>query len=232
MFRRPAATNRDSRHRNVLCQDFASAGDRFASRTNPLRCRLGPTSLTPTIRPSRKQSLPAIFRIRRLSMIPSQLPETAYAAVIALDWGDRQHAWAMSTSESSRPQTGWLINTPEAIDQWATQLAQTFPGGPIAVVPEQLRKRRGWRLSGFVPGGFEAGIHGGLVVSCLGVEERDTRRRKRRGWRLSGSLRGIRRWDSRRAGGFVFGGRRTGCPAQRAGGWRLSGCSCGIRGIG
>jgi hypothetical protein len=41
-------------------------------------------------------------------MIPSQLPETAYAAVVALDWGNRQHAWAMSTSASSRPQTGWL----------------------------------------------------------------------------------------------------------------------------
>lgn len=72
-------------------------------------------------------------------MIPSQLPETAYAAVAALDWANRQHAWAMSTSASSRPQTGWLDNTPEAIDQWAAGLAQAYPGGSIAVVLEQSR---------------------------------------------------------------------------------------------
>ncbi len=50
-------------------------------------------------------------------MIPSQLSETAYAAVIALDWADRQHAWALSKSSSGQPQTGWPPNTPEAIDQ-------------------------------------------------------------------------------------------------------------------
>jgi len=81
-------------------------------------------------------------------MIPSQLSETAYAAVIALDWADRQHAWALSKSSSGQPQTGWPPNTPEAIDQWAAQLTQAYPVGPIAVVPEQLRKRRCWRLSG------------------------------------------------------------------------------------
>ena len=72
-------------------------------------------------------------------MIPSQLPETAYAAVVALDWCNRQHAWAMSTSASSRPQSGWLINTPEAIDHWAGEIAQAYPGGSIAVVLEQNR---------------------------------------------------------------------------------------------
>jgi hypothetical protein len=72
-------------------------------------------------------------------MIPSQLPETAYAAVVALDWANRQHAWAMSQSPSSRPETGWLDNTPESIDQWAAALAQAHPGAPIAVVVEQSR---------------------------------------------------------------------------------------------
>ncbi len=65
-------------------------------------------------------------------MIPSQLSETAYAAVIALDWADRQHAWALSTSPSSHFQTGWLDNTPEAVHHWASQLAQAYPGGSIA----------------------------------------------------------------------------------------------------
>ena len=72
-------------------------------------------------------------------MIPSQSPESAYAAVVALDWANRQHAWAMSTSASSHPQSGWLDNTPEAIDHWAAGLAQAYPGRSIAVVLEQSR---------------------------------------------------------------------------------------------
>ena len=72
-------------------------------------------------------------------MDPSPLTEPAYAAVIALDWADRQHAWALSKSPSAQPQTGWLPNTPEAIDQWASEIAQAHPEGPVAVVLEQRR---------------------------------------------------------------------------------------------
>lgn len=51
----------------------------------------------------------------------SSIP-TPYAAVVALDWADRRHAWALATQAAETPQSGWLLNTPEAIHQFATQL--------------------------------------------------------------------------------------------------------------
>lgn len=68
----------------------------------------------------------------------SSIP-TPYAAVVALDWADRRHAWALATQAAETPQSGWLLNTPEAIHQFATQLALDYPHGLVAVVLEQRR---------------------------------------------------------------------------------------------
>lgn len=67
--------------------------------------------------------------------IPQNL---AFAARIGLDWADQKHIWSMLTEDGQRSH-GELEQTPEAIQVWAAQLAQRFPGRPIAVALEQAR---------------------------------------------------------------------------------------------
>jgi hypothetical protein len=71
-----------------------------------------------------------------------------FAAFAALDWGDEKHAWVLQASEKSNEKSnmtratrwqGELINTPEAVEEWAAELAQRFGGRPIALALEQVR---------------------------------------------------------------------------------------------
>jgi hypothetical protein len=64
--------------------------------------------------------------------------EEEFAAHIGIDWADRKHFWAMRTAEG-KLQRGELVNTPEAIQIWAAELAQRFGGRPVAVALEQSR---------------------------------------------------------------------------------------------
>jgi transposase len=61
-----------------------------------------------------------------------------YAAHIGLDWADQKHLWAMRTADGKQ-QRGELLNTPEAIEIWAAELAHRFGGRSIAVALEQSR---------------------------------------------------------------------------------------------
>ncbi len=58
--------------------------------------------------------------------------------MIAIDWADRKHAWAMET-ETSKIEMGAIDHTPEAIDVWAAELRMRFGGQSIAVALEQSR---------------------------------------------------------------------------------------------
>lgn len=70
---------------------------------------------------------------------PSEAMSTSgYAAWIGLDWADQKHFWVMRTPEG-QTQRGELRNTPEAVEIWAAELAQRFPGRPIALALEQSR---------------------------------------------------------------------------------------------
>src|SRR6266849_869297 len=71
-----------------------------------------------------------------------------FAAFAALDWGDEKHAWVLQASEKSNEKSnmtratrrqGELTNTPEAVEEWAAELAQRFGGRPIALALEQVR---------------------------------------------------------------------------------------------
>jgi transposase len=64
--------------------------------------------------------------------------EPEFAAQIGIDWADQKHFWAMRTADGKRHR-GELDNTPEAVEVWATELAQRFAGRPIAVALEQAR---------------------------------------------------------------------------------------------
>lgn len=65
-------------------------------------------------------------------------PAGEWAAVVAIDWGGKRHAWALAKSPGQKPETGWLESQPEAIEQWARRLAASYPGA-IAVVVELRR---------------------------------------------------------------------------------------------
>lgn len=66
--------------------------------------------------------------------------EQNFAAFLAMDWADRRHAWALQVAGSNAPrQQGMLEHTPEAIEKWALQWAERFPGCPVAVAVEQSR---------------------------------------------------------------------------------------------
>jgi transposase len=69
--------------------------------------------------------------------MPAGEPE--YAAFVAIDWADREHAWALEVAGSGKREHGKLKQTPEAIDTWAVELAARFGGRPIAVGLEQAR---------------------------------------------------------------------------------------------
>lgn len=65
--------------------------------------------------------------------------EPEYAAYIAIDWADREHAWSLEVAGSGKRETGKLAQSPEAIEAWAAELASRFGGRPIAVGLEQSR---------------------------------------------------------------------------------------------
>lgn len=62
-----------------------------------------------------------------------------FAAFVALDWGDREHSWSLQAAGSHSRERGKLKQTPEAIEEWAANLAARFGERPIAVALEQSR---------------------------------------------------------------------------------------------
>ena len=62
-----------------------------------------------------------------------------FAAFVAFDWADREHAWALQVAGSQQREHGTLPHKPEAIEAWAQQLHVRFGGRPVAVALEQSR---------------------------------------------------------------------------------------------
>ena len=69
----------------------------------------------------------------------SRHSESEFAAFVGIDWGDRQHSWALQAAGSATVEQGSLDHTPEAVAQWAGELEKRFGGRPVAVVLEQSR---------------------------------------------------------------------------------------------
>jgi transposase len=65
--------------------------------------------------------------------------EPKYAAFVALDWADQEHAWAMEVPGSGKREHGKVKQAPEAIEAWAVELATRFGGRRVAVGLEQSR---------------------------------------------------------------------------------------------
>ena len=76
-------------------------------------------------------------------MISISLPvapeNSVFAAFVGLDWADQKHDLVLYDQHGGKPEHRELVQTAEAIDEWACGLRQRFGGRPIAVCFEQSR---------------------------------------------------------------------------------------------
>ncbi len=70
---------------------------------------------------------------------PDHASEPRFRALVAIDWGDRRHFFAMLDAATGRLEKGSIEHTPEEIARWVTTLLSRFDDGPIAVALEQSR---------------------------------------------------------------------------------------------
>lgn len=70
---------------------------------------------------------------------PAAAEASEFAAYVAIDWGDEEHSWALEVPGNRKREKGKLSQTPEAIEQWAANLAHRFGEQPVAVALEQSR---------------------------------------------------------------------------------------------
>ena len=70
---------------------------------------------------------------------PERATAEEYAALVAIDWADQTHVWALQEAGTSERQQGELEASPEAVDAWVRELLARFAGRPIAVALEQKR---------------------------------------------------------------------------------------------
>ena len=66
-------------------------------------------------------------------------PAQEFAAFLALDWADQEHAFRLQVVGQSKIETGTLEQKPEVLGPWLAQLRERFGGRPIAVGLEQSR---------------------------------------------------------------------------------------------
>lgn len=64
---------------------------------------------------------------------------TEYAALVAIDWADKQHAISLYDPSTGQREQTIVKHTPQALQEWALSLRQRFSGQAIAVCLEQSR---------------------------------------------------------------------------------------------
>jgi len=62
--------------------------------------------------------------------------EIPFAALIGLDWGDREHALALYDCASGQTQTSTLEHSPETVQAWLQSLEKRFGSRPVALALE------------------------------------------------------------------------------------------------
>ena len=66
-------------------------------------------------------------------------PAEEFAAFLALDWADEEHAFHLQVVGQSKIETGTLEQKPQVLGPWVAKLRERFGGRPIAVGLEQSR---------------------------------------------------------------------------------------------
>ena len=64
---------------------------------------------------------------------------TDYAALVALDWGDKTHAFALQIAGADGIETGTIEATPEALLDWLDKLHGRCHAKPVALAVEAGR---------------------------------------------------------------------------------------------
>jgi transposase len=59
-----------------------------------------------------------------------------FAALIGLDWGDKEHALALLDGATDKTETGTLKHSPETVQTWLQSLEKRFGSRPIAIALE------------------------------------------------------------------------------------------------
>ena len=62
-----------------------------------------------------------------------------YAALLAIDWADQKHVWALPKAGTSEREQGEIEASPEAVEVWVNEVMAGCVGRPIAVALEQKR---------------------------------------------------------------------------------------------
>ncbi len=62
-----------------------------------------------------------------------------YAALVALDWGDKTHAFARQITGAEHIEQGSIEATPEALHDWLEKLGRAHEGKPVALAVEAGR---------------------------------------------------------------------------------------------
>jgi transposase len=70
---------------------------------------------------------------------PDQSAMPEIAVWIGIDWADQKHAYAMQIAGEERVGRGEIDHTPEAVEEFFTELGRRFPDQMIAVAMEQAR---------------------------------------------------------------------------------------------
>jgi len=79
-----------------------------------------------------------MFRVTKIIIMEvPNMPE--YAALIAIDWADQQHAVCLFDPSTGEREQIIVKHTPAALQEWALSLRQRFGGQPLAVCLEQSR---------------------------------------------------------------------------------------------
>jgi transposase len=126
------------------------------------------------------------------------------AALVALDWGDQQHAFALQMADANTSEAGQINSSPEAFHQWLAQLRQRCNGRPVALAVEAGRPpvlhvlqehpwvevylvnpaTSAWFRKAFAPSGAKDDIPDAEVLLTLLMRHRDRLAR----WRPDGPL--------------------------------------------
>jgi len=69
-----------------------------------------------------------------------------YAALVGLDWADREYAWVLQWGDTGARERGRLEQTPEAVERWLSELMVRLDGRRIAVAIEQKHGAVVWML--------------------------------------------------------------------------------------
>lgn len=113
-----------------------------------------------------------------------------YTALVALDWGDKEHAFAVRAGATD--ETGTIPATPEALHPWLEQLGQRFNHEPVALAIEAGRSavmhalvRYSWLTvypvhpatserfrKAFVPSGAKSDVPDALVLLNIPAQHR------------------------------------------------------------